>query len=62
MQEMEDALDDDILNLGDQSEGHGRGDPTQIDDEVGVHWQGDSVQDGQEMDDAFDDILNLGDL
>ncbi len=38
------------------------GDPMQIDDEVGMHWQGGSVQDMQEMDDALDDILNLGDL
>lgn len=38
------------------------GDPMQIDDEVGMHWQGGSVQDMQEMDDALDDILDLGDL
>jgi transcriptional coactivator HFI1/ADA1 len=38
------------------------GDPMQIDDEVGMHWQGGSVQDMQEMDEALDDILNLGDL
>ncbi|CAN9190228.1 hypothetical protein CC77DRAFT_973756 [Alternaria alternata] len=38
------------------------GDPMQIDDEVGMHWQGGSVQDMAEMDDALDDVLNLGDL
>ena len=34
----------------------------QIDDEVGMHSQGNSVQDMQEMDYALDDVLNLGDL
>ncbi|CAI9631022.1 transcriptional co-activator protein [Alternaria burnsii] len=38
------------------------GDPMQIDDEVGMHWQGGSVQDMAEMNDALDDVLNLGDL
>ncbi|KAG9190078.1 hypothetical protein G6011_08166 [Alternaria panax] len=38
------------------------GDPMLVDDEVGMHWQGGSVQDMAEMDDALDDILNLGDL
>ncbi|CAN9397565.1 unnamed protein product [Alternaria alternata] len=38
------------------------GDPMQIDDEVGMHWQGGSVQDMAEMDDALDGVLNLGDL
>ncbi|CAN9474380.1 unnamed protein product [Alternaria alternata] len=38
------------------------GDPMQIDDEVGMHWQGGSVQDMAEMGDALDDVLNLGDL
>ncbi|KAF1838158.1 hypothetical protein BDW02DRAFT_565201 [Decorospora gaudefroyi] len=40
------------------------GNPMQmdIDDEVGMHWQGGSVQDVHELDDALDDILDLGDL
>jgi transcriptional coactivator HFI1/ADA1 len=38
------------------------GDPMQIDDEVGMHWQGGSVQDVQELDAALDDLLDLGDL
>jgi transcriptional coactivator HFI1/ADA1 len=38
------------------------GDPMQIDDEVGMHWQGGSVQDVRELDDALDDLLDLGDL
>jgi transcriptional coactivator HFI1/ADA1 len=38
------------------------GDPMQIDDEVGMHWQGGSVQDVKELDDALDDLLDLGDL
>jgi len=38
------------------------GDPMQIDDEVNTNWQGGGVQDVQELDDALDDILNLGDL
>lgn len=38
------------------------GDAMQVDDEVGMHWQGGSVQDMHEMDETLDDILNLGDL
>ncbi|CAA9957257.1 hypothetical protein CFE70_000827 [Pyrenophora teres f. teres 0-1] len=38
------------------------GDPMQIDDEVNMNWQGGGVQDVQELDDALDDVLNLGDL
>ncbi|EDU44598.1 transcriptional co-activator protein [Pyrenophora tritici-repentis] len=38
------------------------GDPMQIDDEVNTNWQGGGVQDVQELDDALDDVLNLGDL
>jgi transcriptional coactivator HFI1/ADA1 len=38
------------------------GDPMQIDEEVGMHWQGGSVQDVKELDDTLDDLLDLGDL
>ncbi|KAI4909718.1 hypothetical protein J4E85_011540 [Alternaria conjuncta] len=59
-QEMDDALDD-VLNVGDLEEGHeiDSGEPMQLDDTVGMHWQGDSAQDMQEMDGALEDILNL---
>jgi transcriptional coactivator HFI1/ADA1 len=50
------------LNLNGETWTVDFGDPMQIDDEVGMHWQGGSVQDMQEMDDALDDVLNLGDL
>lgn len=40
----------------------GEGEPMQIDDEMGVQWQGGSVQDVAELDGALDDILSLGDL
>ncbi|CBY01880.1 hypothetical protein LEMA_P006670.1 [Plenodomus lingam JN3] len=40
----------------------GDGDPMQLDDEMGVQWQGGSVQDVAELDGALDDILSLGDL
>ncbi|CAO2654390.1 Nn.00g111230.m01.CDS01 [Neocucurbitaria sp. VM-36] len=38
------------------------GDPMQIDDDLGLNWQGGSVQDITELDTALDDVLNLGDL
>lgn len=38
------------------------GDAMHVDDEVNMNWQGGGVQDVQELDDALDDILNLGDL
>lgn len=38
------------------------GDPMQIDDELGMNWQGGSVQDVVDLDAALDDVLNLGDL
>lgn len=38
------------------------GDPMLIDDELGISWQGGSVQDITELDTALDDILSLGDL
>ncbi len=38
------------------------GDPMQIDDDLGMNWQGGSVQDIGELDNALDDVLNLGDL
>ena len=34
----------------------------QIDDDLGLNWQGGSVQDITELDTALDDVLNLGDL
>lgn len=40
----------------------GTGDAMHIDDEFGINWQGGSVQDITELDNALDDVLNLGDL
>ncbi|KAI8939056.1 hypothetical protein NX059_004894 [Plenodomus lindquistii] len=40
----------------------GDGEPMQIDDEMGMQWQGGSVQEVAELDGALDDILSLGDL
>jgi len=31
------------------------------DEDIGLHWQGGSVQDIAELDGALDDILNMGD-
>ncbi|KAF2845409.1 hypothetical protein T440DRAFT_276516 [Plenodomus tracheiphilus IPT5] len=40
----------------------GDGDPMVLDEDLGVQWQGGSVQDVAELDMALDDILSLGDL
>lgn len=43
--------------------GNAGGDPMQIDSEdLGLNWQGGSVQDVQELDSALDEVLNLADL
>jgi transcriptional coactivator HFI1/ADA1 len=34
----------------------------QGDEDMGLHWQGGRVQDLSELDDALEDILNIGDL
>ncbi|EUC33595.1 hypothetical protein COCCADRAFT_95644 [Bipolaris zeicola 26-R-13] len=38
------------------------GDAMMVDEEVGLHWQGGSVQDMADIDETLEDILNLGDL
>ncbi|KAJ4375281.1 hypothetical protein N0V83_002367 [Neocucurbitaria cava] len=37
--------------------GSGGGDPMQVDDDMGMNWQGGSVQDVTELDTALDDVL-----